>query len=177
MEEFTPRRRRRRDIRRGVTQFEPVYRIVDADTGQVMDDNKGFGFQKNERVLIQRQKRVASVRSRVESWLEEHPAEGAFLFEVLFDTEIGWYGDVPIDDIFVAEILEPFGLESPAPAGDLHRVLAQLVGKYQSGEICRDSSLADEYRLGRARAQARAVEQAAFKPKLTLIKGGKERGV
>ena len=125
-EEFTPRRRHRRDHRRNVTVFAPVYRIVDADTGRVMDDNRGYGFANPETALLEWQRHVGSPRFAVESWMEAHPAAGALLFETVFDAEIGRYGDTPVDDAFIAMVLEPLGLESPVPADVLCKVLDRI---------------------------------------------------
>ena len=151
-EEFTPGRRHKRDRKRNVTVFDPVYRVVDADTGRVMDDNRGYGFANPDAALSEWRRRVRSPRFAVESWMEAHPAAGALLFETVVDTEIGRYGDTPVDDAFVAMVLEPLGLESPVPADVLCRMLDRLWDKYRAGEICDDSSLADQYRTNRARA-------------------------
>ena len=174
-EAFSPRRQHHHDIKRNIVRTDPVYRVVDADTGRVLDDNKGFGFVDANKTLAEWTRRVNSASFKVRSWLEAHPSEGALLFERYFDAATGRLGDVAIDDKFFAEILEPFGLEAPLLASTLRGALDKLIDKYANGEICNDHSLADEYRIERARdVLAKGIAMTGG-PKLTVIEGKKER--
>lgn len=154
-EEFTPWRRHRRDIKRNVTVFAPVYRIVDADTGRVMDDNHGFGFAGTDgrnRALSRWKSYVKTSRFAVLEWLNAHSAEGALLFELTFDSELGRFGnETPAYDVLM-DALASLRLEAPVRVETLYDMLLKLMDMYVDDDICNDSSLSGAYRIGRARA-------------------------
>lgn len=153
MEEFVPKRRHRRDIKRHVTVFDPVYRIVDLDTGDIKDDNDAFGFTGEgggKRALARWQAHVLTSKFVVEEWLKAHPEEGGLLFEIVFDLELGRFGNVDFVYTVLLDILDLHGLEPPVSVETLYRILVKLIIKGECDDMCLDSSLAHGYRFDRA---------------------------
>lgn len=120
IEEFMPRKRHKHDIKRHVTDFDPVYRIVDRDMGRVMADNRGYGLRNMEKAIKRLQflqEYVRSPKFAVLEWLKTYPAEGALLFELTFDVERGRYGPMSKGPEVIAGAMASMGVEPPGVGG------------------------------------------------------------
>lgn len=113
-------------------RYEKRYVIVDADTGEVLDDAQGYGYKTKQKAHAawayknrdkSKDKEKASKNRKIQQWMKEHEdfvdAMEQYAFEI---TKGSWGPDEKFDAKFVERMLDDFEYEVEFTAAELLRV-------------------------------------------------------
>lgn len=112
--------------------FEIRYRIVSADTGEVLDDAQGYGYKTAQNAYSayayktrdkSKDKEKLEKKKRIQQWMKEHKSFVKVMDDTAFEIAKGsWGPNDKFDASLVKEMLSDFELEPDFTADELLKV-------------------------------------------------------
>lgn len=121
------------DEKYGIAYSETRYRIVDAETGEIVDDAHGYGYKTAQKAYAawsykHRDKRKDAAKKakekHIRKWMSEHTDFVEAMEEYAFEIEIkhSWGPGDKFNASFVSKMLTDYHLKPDFTAADLLRV-------------------------------------------------------
>lgn len=114
-----------------ISYNEPPYRVVDAETGNVLDDAQGYGYRTAQkahaawgyRTRDRSKDKEKQQKKHIKKRMKEHPEFVHMMEWIAFEIAKGpWGPDDKFDAKFVSQMLKENGLETDFTAGELLKV-------------------------------------------------------
>ena len=120
-----------------VRHSETRYRIVDTDTGEILDDAQGYGYKTAQKAYAAwgyknrdktKDAEKEEKKQHIRHWLKQHKQFANAMEEFYFEIECkhSWGPDDRFDAKFVQEMLDENNLHPDFSAGELLKVWLRL---------------------------------------------------
>ena len=122
----------------GSSRYDPRYVIIDADTGEILDDAQGYGYKSQQKAHAayayknrdkSKDQEKKARRAEVRKWAKEHKGFLRDMDQYCFEIEFkgSWGPDDRFDAKFVKRMLDDYGFK------DLPFTASQLLQYWKSG--------------------------------------------